>query len=690
VRERDLSEADVIIGRVPETPTVTLPVARVAVDVSLAHLDRPFDYRVSPADDEAAVPGARVRVRFAGRLRDGFVLERLATSDSDRELSPISKVISPEPVLTPEIARLIRGVADHYAGCFADVMRLAVPPRHAATEKADRAVRPPPPDLPADDSPATALAAYPSGPELLTALRSGKAPRAYWQVIPATHPSGDWASGFAAAAGATAAGGRGAVLVVPDQRDLARLRAACTRVLGRAGFVELTAEAGPAARYRAFLAALRGDVRVVMGNRAAAYAPVPDLGLVALWDDGDDLLAEQRAPYPHTRTVLALRASQQQTAVLFAGYARSCEAEQWVQRGWLRPLAADRNQARHTAPQVRVAADSDLALARDPAARSARLPHEVFELVRTTLPQGPVLVQVPRSGYLASLICQDCREPTRCSRCHGPLRILGRGAAGTRGGLGCAWCGRPHPDWECPICGGRALRAPVVGADRTAEELGRAFPNTVIRQSGGSAALPEVPGTPSLVVATPGAEPVAEGGYAGAVLLDTGLLLLRTDLRASEEALRRWLAVVSLVRSGADGGSVIAAGDSAARALQALVRLDPAGFAARELAERGEAHFPPAAKVVTVEGGPDALAEVLELLLPPEPTEILGPVPVSTAGPSRGPAGEPEEVLERLTLRTPSTTGAALVRAVKEMTGVRSARKSDGAVRIRVDPAVLG
>ena len=53
------------------------------------------------------------------------------------------------------------------------------------------------------------------------------------------------------------------------------------------------------------------------------------------------------------------------------------------------------------------------------------------------------------------------------------------------------------------------------------------------------------------MVATPGAEPPADGGYAGAVLLDTALLLLRPDLRAAEEALRRWLNVVALVRSGA-------------------------------------------------------------------------------------------------------------------------------------------
>ena len=61
-------------------PAATLPVARVAVDVALAHLDRPFDYRVPAHLDEVATPGVRVRVRFAGRLVDGFLLERVAES----------------------------------------------------------------------------------------------------------------------------------------------------------------------------------------------------------------------------------------------------------------------------------------------------------------------------------------------------------------------------------------------------------------------------------------------------------------------------------------------------------------------------------------------------------------------------------------------------------------------------------
>lgn len=660
---------------VPETAAEpALPVARVAVDISLPHLDRPFDYRVTVADDEAAVPGARVRVRFAGKLRDGFVLERLGRSEHDGSLAPLHKVVSPEPVLTEEIAGLLRRVADHYASCFADVMRLAVPPRHAATERAGRSPAIPPPDPPDQAGP---FAGYPYGPELLAALARRDSPRAYWQLIPSADPSGDWATGFALAARACAASGRSAVLVVPDHRDLTRLERACEAALGRGGFATLTADLGPAARYRAFLRALRGDVSVVIGNRASAFAPVRDLGLVALLDDGDDLLAEPRAPYPHSRTVLALRAAGTRAGVLFAGYGRSAEVQQILDRGWLRELAVDRVTLRHTAPSVAITADSETALERDPHARAARLPHQVFEQIRTGLAQGPVLVQVPRAGYLLALVCQDCREPARCTRCAGPLRS-GQDV------VSCEWCGRLNPDLTCPICGSMRLRAPRVGATRTAEELGKAFPSTTVRQSSGARVLESVPDVPGLVIATPGAEPIADGGYAAAVLLDTDVLLLRADLRAAEEALRRWLNVVALVRPGSAGGSVIAVGESSARALQALVRLDPAGFAGRELAERAEAHFPPAVKMVTVDGASNALTEFRELLRPAEVVEVLGPVDLPA-----GPGGASDDVRQRLTLRAPLRTARELVRTVKDAASVRSARKSEGGLRIRVDPEVV-
>src|SRR5450756_2178884 len=111
------------------------PVALVLVDVGLPHLDRPFEYLVPASMADLAVPGARVKVRFAGQDVDGFVLERARTADYQGTLAPLRKVVSPEAVLTPAVLALSREIASRYAGTLGDVVRLAVPPRHATAER---------------------------------------------------------------------------------------------------------------------------------------------------------------------------------------------------------------------------------------------------------------------------------------------------------------------------------------------------------------------------------------------------------------------------------------------------------------------------------------------------------------------------------------------------------------------------
>ena len=214
---------------------------------------------------------------------------------------------------------------------------------------------------------------------------------------------------------------------------------------------------------------------------------------------------------------------------------------------------------------------------------------------------GPVLVQVPRRGYLAAVACGRCRAQARCAKCAGPLEI-----SGAREIPDCRWCGALAADWTCSRCGSDQLRALVTGATRTAEELGRAFPGVPVRTSGGPHVLASVPAEPALVIATPGAEPVASGGYAAALLLDGWALLGRPSLRAAEEALRRWLNAAALVRPAAP---VVVLAEAGIPAVQALLRWDPVTFSERELAERTELGFPPAVRMASVTGAADAVAE---------------------------------------------------------------------------------
>ena len=717
-----------------------LPVARVAVDISLAHLDRPFDYLVPASMDQAAVPGCRVRVRFAGQLVDGYLLDRTDSSEHQGKLARLERVTSPEPVLTPEIFGLARAVADRYAGTLADVLRLAIPPRHATAEREAPQAPPRNPEHPGQpdrsrnpehpghlDQPERpelgSWARYPAGQAFLAALAEGRPVRAAWSALPGP----DWPAEIAIAAATTAAAGRGTVIVVPDARDLARVDAALEGVVP-GGHVCLTADLGPAERYRRWLAVRRGLVRVVAGTRAAMFAPVCHLGLVVLWDDGDDLHAEPRAPYPHAREVLALRAHRSGAAALIGGFARTAELTQLVAAGWARPLTGRPDALRQAMPLVRAAPD-EAELARDAAAMTARLPSLALRSARSALagdarhtpkpdPRsaptphtrttsapdtrraptpdtrrapapdtrnalagGPVLVQVPRRGYLASIACARCRAQARCAVCGGPLQI-----GGSREIPGCHWCGALATDWACPRCGSDRLRAIVTGAARTAEELGRAFPGVPVRTSGGEHVLAEVSAEPALVIATPGAEPLAAGGYAAALLLDGWALLGRPSLRAAEETLRRWLNAAALARPGAP---VVVLADAALPAVQALIRWDPVTFSERELAERTELGFPPAMRMAAVTGPASAVADFIASAGLPGPAEVLGPVPAETQGPGRaGPESGPDaEPQERALIRVPRSLGLDLARALHAAQAQRSARKDGAVVRVQLDPA---
>ncbi|KQU34619.1 primosome assembly protein PriA [Rhodococcus sp. Leaf225] len=654
--------------------------------LALSHLDRDFDYVVPAELDAVAQPGVRVRVRFAGRLVDGFLLARLDTSDHPGKLGFLDKVVSAEPVLGPELLGLVDAVATRYAGTRPDVLRLAVPPRHARVENESLASGAQSiPVLRRDE-----WSAYRHGAEFLDALGGGRAPRAVWQALPGE----DWAARLADLAAVAVSSGRGAVLVVPDQRDLDRVDTACRAVLDVDAVVALAAGLGPAERYRRWLAAARGRARVVIGTRSAVFAPVHDPGLMVVWDDGDDSLSEPRAPYPHAREVALLRAHRAGCAAVVGGFSRTAEAQALVETGWAHDLVATRDTVRGRVPRVTALADSDHALARDPGARAARLPAIAFAAARASLTAGhPVLVQVPRRGYVPSLACSKCRTPARCRRCHGPLALPSAPGADGAGSPTCKWCGTADPSYSCPTCGSRALRAVVVGAGRTAEELGRAFSGVTVRQSGGTSVLDTVPAGPAIVVSTVGAEPVADGGYGAALLLDGWALLGRADLRAAEQTLRRWMAAATLVRPSAEGGEVVVVADSGLPTVQALVRWDPVGHARTELSERTEVGFPPAVHIAAVDGTTESLRALLDSARLPDDAVTLGPVDLPPG--ERLPFGSEIDAdssapVERMLVRVPRSSGAALSRALGEARAVVGAKKTASALRIQVDPLRIG
>ncbi|PRQ11936.1 primosome assembly protein PriA [Corynebacterium sp. 13CS0277] len=493
-------------------PAPSLPVARVLPLLPLAHLDRAFDYQVQEEFHELVQPGVRVRIFFHGRRVDGIVLARLAESDFTGTLSWIDKVVSPEVVLPPGQMEMVESVAARYAGTRADVIRLAVPPRHAGAEKTDTTT--PWEELGTATEPdLSGWLTYRFGESFVDAVLAGQAARAVWNWIPHDHHE----EALAALAVKVALEGGGVLIVVPDQSDLDTVVDHLAEWVSKKQICGYAASDGPQKRYRQFLSMLHGQARIVVGTRSAMYAPVRNLRLCVLLDDGNDNLVDRMAPYPHAREVLAMRSAQHGAAFLVGGYARTAEAQLLVESGWAHALTAPLEVLRERMPRIRAAGDSDFELARDPMAHRARIPGQAFAAMRAALQQGrPVLVQVPRAGYMPSLRCTDCGTPARCRHCHGPLSIPTQGATSAREDRSqaaqaqvptCRWCGRPDGHYRCPECGGRRLRPQTIGAERTAEELGRAFPQVPVVTSSGTNLKKTITAGAKIVIATPGAEP---------------------------------------------------------------------------------------------------------------------------------------------------------------------------------------
>ena len=631
-------------------------VARVIVDVSLPHLDRLFDYSIPDAMSSQVVVGSRVRVRFSGRLVNAFVVD--VTDTSEHRLQPIQRVTTDYAVLTPDVLELCRAVADRYAGSLSDVVRAAVPPRHARAETSVMASETGPVEL-AESSPLSTWSDYAGGESLLRRMAEGeRGLRTVLTCAPgaASDPAGDWPSLLAHVTAVSAVHG-GVILVVPDARDLARVDVALASALGAGAYAVLSADLGPQRRYAEFLRILTGRVRVVLGTRAAVFAPVVDPALLIIWDDGDESFAEPHAPGWHAREVLALRSHISGAALLVGGYTRSVEAQAWVASGWAAALSPTRDVIRRVAP--RVIADS-------PADSAARIPRRAYESARDALSDGPVLIQVARRGYVPTLACQQCRMLAACPACGGPL-ALGSGAAVPT----CRWCSTRVVPWRCRSCGSDRLRALAVGSGRTAEELGRAFPGIPVITSTADRSIATM--GPALVVATTGTEPWAEGGYAAVLILDAGVQVSRVALRAGEETARRWFTAAALARCGAP---VVITADAGHPIVQALIRWDPAWLASRELEERRELRLPPIVRSATITGDPTVLEGVAAGL--PSQARVIGPLPAVD--------GEHTRLLITIDRRH----GPDLTQALHAMMAVRSARKDPDRLQVTVDPPDWG
>lgn len=639
-------------------------IARVLVDVDLAHLDRPLDY-VIPEDllSEASV-GCAVRVRFSGARVDGWIVERTEREVSHDALR-IESVSSSLPVLTPALYETSRRIAARFLATTSQVLSAAIPARHARAEKAVLAAEPDP--WPCLDGFVTgdSWAAYRAGRALVTRLAAGESPRGIVTAL-RSHVRGC----LAEAAAATLSSGRSVIVVTATSEEAARLASDLGEDLGVS--VAVTGSGVSAQeRFRVHVQASLGRCPIVVGTRSAVWVPCAPLGLMVIVDDGDDRLRERRFPRCDVLDVAVQRCAVEGAGLLVASHARSVKSQALVRSGWAVGLDPTPQALREATARLHLHGTAEAQ--REGASGHMRIPQAALRIVRQGLREGPVLIQVASAGYWPTVVCRRCDERARCPYCFGPLSMDAQGQ------VTCAWCARSPQSWRCPHCAGTDLRGARVGSARTAEEIARTLPDTSVLESSSAHRISrQLPARPTVVVATAGAEPVVEGGYASAVILDAHALSGRPELWAPEEAARRWFNAASLVRPA---HPCLVVGRIPEALGQALVRWAPADYADRLLDEREALGFFPATTIVALDGAPAQVRQVVDQVVREAGAQLVGTV-------VRPASREGEENEVRTLVRSALEASTTMLSVLADIRRSRSARKVP-LVKMSVNPPEL-
>ena len=514
-------------------------VAQIQVDTGVYHLDQPYDYSIPNQLIDQVSIGIRVQVPFGGREVEGLVLS-VADGSAIGGLKAISKVISPIPVASSDLLRLIKEVAQAWAANPYDLIRSAIPPRVASVEKEIWIA-----------------------PEIKRI--STKERREFLQLPSHRNPYEALSELIAKQRG------KGSLLViVPDFRSISRLKSLNPDAL------VLDSSLDRSDRYRNFLQAKYSTENLVIGTRSAVFADIPELAQIIIFDEGSEHLFEQRTPGWNARDVSLIRSKLQKVDFLVVGFAPSAEVARQIESG----------EIKFRATKSRVNVESYQQEFQE------LLPGRIIPAIRSALKVGPVLFLASRKGYAQAISCSKCRNLSLCT-CGS--RLVQKSASAP---IECSLCDNKYPDWSCTWCSGKVPYLLSRGTTRYSQEIGRAFPGVKISLSEGDSILEDHFLNEGIVISTPGSSPYVFGGYSAVVVLDSDRLLNESDLKSLERAQQL---IFSQGGYLSKDGKILLVISHSSPIIGALSSWKPSLLAHRELEERRETGLPPYAKAISID-----------------------------------------------------------------------------------------
>ncbi len=498
--------------------------------------------------------GTSVRVSLHGRRVSGWVVADRVTPPPGVRLLPLLSVRGAGPA--PELVELSEWAAHRWAGTRSVVLGATMPPRLV------RALPPPgrlpskPPDAPADGPGAEVWKAAAAGLESPQTLLRPPPAAPLWPAV---------------AAAATRLAHRQSALVLAP--SVAAARRLADRLAGAGWPVALVPDQ--------WAEAAAGG-RIVVGARAAAWAPAPRLGAAVVLDGHDEVYKEERVPTWSAWEVVAERARRAGAPCLITSPCPTLDLLAWSE-----PTNLSRSTERGGWPTVEVVDRTG----DDP--RAGLFSTRIVDLVRDegATPAHPVVCVLNRKGRARLLSCSACGAVARCELCAAAL-VQARG----EGSLRCTGCGLTRPP-TCAACGSVRLSVLRPGVTRVGEELSALAGRLVAEVSAdGETGL----GQAAVVVGTEAVLHRLERAAAVA-FLEFDQELTAPRFRAAEQALAL-LARAGRLVGGRPGRVLVQTRLADHEVLNAAVNADPGRLACAEAGRRQALKLPPYAAIAVLSG----------------------------------------------------------------------------------------
>ena len=212
----------------------------------------------------------------------------------------------------------------------------------------------------------------------------------------------------------------------------------------------------------------QGKANIVIGTRSAAFAPLDNIGIIIMDEEGERSYKSDSSPRYNTVDIAKRRCKTHGAVLLLASATPSIESYYYAQKGVYKLLEMNERYSNAKLPEVTMIDMNEERANGNSGEFSELLVHEI----RYNLEHGEQsILLLNRRGYHTIISCCKCNKPVYCPNCSIPLTYHKANES-----LMCHYCGYSGGMVEkCADCGGEKLKQMGFGTQKMEEELSKLF-----------------------------------------------------------------------------------------------------------------------------------------------------------------------------------------------------------------------